>query len=86
VPYQRVDNSERWSPDADIRLADWVKTRWTLPTTIDDFLPVLQRRNNAQTFEQYQQSLDGFMMLPVSDAMPDSLRADLLEAGFTFSV
>lgn len=84
MPYKRVSNSEGWSPDADLKLADWLRQTWTLPTDIVSFLPVLQGRNNAKTFEEYQQSLDGFMMLNIAQVMPQSLRNELESAGFTF--
>ncbi|MGC4191993.1 MAG: hypothetical protein QM589_12650 [Thermomicrobiales bacterium] len=82
MPYQRIDNSEDWSPDADLSLADWLRQTWTLPTDIFSFLPVLQRRNDAQTFDECQQSLDGFMTLPIASSMPQKLKDELREVGF----
>ena len=58
---------KRVNIDADLRNADWIRTRtWDLPTDKDMFLAVI-----APT------PLEHFMTLPAAEAMPDKLRMEL---------
>lgn len=59
-----------WNIDADPVDADWIKVlRWDLPTDVDEFLSVVGP------------GLEHFLTLPAARAMPDDLRAALIQRG-----
>lgn len=78
MEYQRI-NTGGWSPDSELRLADWPKTRaWDLPREVDEFLDVISEGAPRDDIRTRREALNHFMDLPAAERMPVTLRAALV--------
>jgi len=68
------------SLDADVRNADWKRTRtWDFPS-FDLFLRVIKATDNLPLAER-RAAVERFMRLPAAEAMPESVRHELIALG-----
>lgn len=66
--------------DEDPRNADWLRTmHWDLPTTLSSFLARLGVVDSPVGVQRA--SVEKFMRLPAAEAMPKSLRRELMMVG-----
>lgn len=65
-----------WSPDAELRHADWTKQTWDLPTDVDALIRHLCP-DEPENPVAVKLAVLRFMTLPASRAMPDDVKRHL---------
>ncbi len=75
--FERIDTGG-WSPDAELRLADWTKQSWQLPRDLEGFLKHLNVQDEELGSSKQVYAVAAFMELPVAEHMPTPLREKLI--------